>query len=110
MEVGGTDRPWIGHLDVPSHNPAAGARILIVEANWSPAAGRREEGKAFAIELGPLKIRVNAILPGAAEGDRIRGVFGAKAQVRGVSLQTIADESMACASIKEMISPQQLAD
>ena len=57
-----------------------------------------------------MKIRVNAILPGAAEGDRIRGVFGAKAQVRGVSLQTIADESMACASIKEMISPQQLAD
>jgi NAD(P)-dependent dehydrogenase (short-subunit alcohol dehydrogenase family) len=66
--------------------------------------------KSLAIELGPMKIRVNAILPGAVDGDRIRRVFGAKAQVRGVSLQTIADETMAHASIKEMISPQQLAD
>lgn len=66
--------------------------------------------KSLAVELGPLKIRVNAILPGAVEGDRIRRVFGAKAQVRGVSLQTIADEAMAHASIKEMILPQQLAD
>jgi NAD(P)-dependent dehydrogenase (short-subunit alcohol dehydrogenase family) len=66
--------------------------------------------KSLSIELGPLKIRVNALLPGAVDGDRIRRVFGAKAQVRGVSLQTIADESMARASIKEMIAPQQLAD
>jgi NAD(P)-dependent dehydrogenase (short-subunit alcohol dehydrogenase family) len=66
--------------------------------------------KSLAMELGPLNIRVNAIQPGIVEGDRIRRVFGAKAQVRGVSLQTIQEESMSHASIKEMISPQQLAD
>jgi NAD(P)-dependent dehydrogenase (short-subunit alcohol dehydrogenase family) len=62
------------------------------------------------MELGPLNIRVNAIQPGIVEGDRIRRVFGSKAQVRGVSLQTIQEESMSHASIKEMISPQELAD
>ena len=66
--------------------------------------------KSLAMELGPLKIRVNAIQPGIVEGDRIRRVFSAKAQVRGVSLQTIQEEAMSHASIKEMISPQQLAD
>jgi NAD(P)-dependent dehydrogenase (short-subunit alcohol dehydrogenase family) len=66
--------------------------------------------KSLAMELGPLNVRVNAIQPGIVEGDRIRRVFGAKAQVRGVSLQTIQEESVSHASIKEMISPQQLAD
>ena len=40
--------------------------------------------KSLAIELGPFGIRVNAILPGAVEGPRIRAVIAAKAKTLGV--------------------------
>ena len=66
--------------------------------------------KSLAVELGSQKIRVNAIQPGAVEGDRIRRVFAAKGQVHGVSMQAIQEEALSHASIKEMIAPQQLAD
>jgi NAD(P)-dependent dehydrogenase (short-subunit alcohol dehydrogenase family) len=66
--------------------------------------------KSLSIELGPLKIRVNAIQPGAVEGDRIRRVFAAKAQLRGMSLQAAQEEALSHCSIKEMIAPEQLAD
>ncbi|HEV2626887.1 MAG TPA: SDR family oxidoreductase [Xanthobacteraceae bacterium] len=88
-----------GRLGFPLRTPYAASKWAVVGFT-----------KSLAIELGPLNIRVNAIQPGAVEGDRIRRVFAAKAQVRGVSMQTVADEAMSHASIKEMIAPQQLAD
>jgi NAD(P)-dependent dehydrogenase (short-subunit alcohol dehydrogenase family) len=88
-----------GRLGFPMRSPYAASKWAVVGFT-----------KSLAIELGPLNIRVNAIQPGIVEGDRIRRVFAAKAQVRGVSRQAIQDEAMSHASIKEMISPQQLAD
>jgi len=88
-----------GRLGFPLRTPYAASKWAVVGFT-----------KSLAIELGPLKIRVNAIQPGAVQGDRIRRVFAAKAQIRGVSMQTVADEAMSHASIKEMIAPQQLAD
>ena len=88
-----------GRLGFPLRTPYAASKWAVVGFT-----------KSLAIELGPLKIRVNAIQPGAVEGDRIRRVFAAKAQVRGVSMQTIAEEAMSHTSTKEMIAPQQLAD
>jgi NAD(P)-dependent dehydrogenase (short-subunit alcohol dehydrogenase family) len=41
--------------------------------------------KSLSIELGPDKIRVNAVLPGLVAGDRQRRVLEAKAQQRGIS-------------------------
>ena len=66
--------------------------------------------KSLAIELGEDGIRVNAILPGVVEGDRIRRVFESKAQVRGVSFQEVQDEALAYVSMKTMVTPRQLAD
>ena len=43
--------------------------------------------KSIAIELGPLGIRVNALLPGLVAGDRIRRVIEAKAQQAGVAFK-----------------------
>ena len=43
--------------------------------------------KSLAIELGPSKIRVNAICPGAVAGDRINRVIAAKAEARGVPFE-----------------------
>ncbi|WP_395673739.1 SDR family oxidoreductase, partial [Inquilinus sp.] len=60
--------------------------------------------------LGPLGIRVNAIQPGIVEGDRIRRVFTAKAEQRGVTPEAMLEKSLAQASIHEMIQPRQLAD
>jgi NAD(P)-dependent dehydrogenase (short-subunit alcohol dehydrogenase family) len=88
-----------GRLGFPMRSPYAASKWAVVEFT-----------KSLAIELGSLNIRVNAIQPGIVEGDRIRRVFAAKAQVRGVSRQAIQDEAMSHASIKEMISPQQLSD
>jgi NAD(P)-dependent dehydrogenase (short-subunit alcohol dehydrogenase family) len=88
-----------GRLGFPLRTPYAASKWAVVGFT-----------KSLAVELGPLNIRVNAIQRGPVEGDRIRRVFAAKAQVRGVSLQTIQDEALSHASIKELIAPQQLAD
>ena len=66
--------------------------------------------KSIAIELGPLGIRVNALLPGLVAGDRIRRVIEAKAQQRGVSFAEQEAHMMQFTSLKEYVTPQQLAD
>jgi NAD(P)-dependent dehydrogenase (short-subunit alcohol dehydrogenase family) len=66
--------------------------------------------KTLSMELGEFGIRVNAIQPGAVEGERIRRVFEAKAKSRGVSVEEMRRIALAQASIKEMIQPEQLAD
>jgi NAD(P)-dependent dehydrogenase (short-subunit alcohol dehydrogenase family) len=66
--------------------------------------------KSIAIELGPFGIRVNALLPGLVAGDRIRRVIEAKAQQRGVSFKEQEAYMMQFTSLKEYVTPQQLAD
>ena len=64
----------------------------------------------MARDLMDLGIRVNAILPGIVEGDRIRRVIEAKSQVLGKPFEQVKSEWLALASIKEMVQPEQLAD
>src|SRR3546814_3021174 len=45
--------------------------------------------KSLALELGRFGVRVNAILPGAVEGPRIRAVMAAKAETLGIPLEEI---------------------
>ena len=66
--------------------------------------------KSIAIELGPFNIRVNALLPGIVAGDRIRRVFSAKAQARGVSFEEMERLAFSYTSLREYVTPQQLAD
>ncbi|WP_431284654.1 SDR family oxidoreductase [Humitalea sp. 24SJ18S-53] len=66
--------------------------------------------KSLAIELGGAGIRVNAILPGLVAGDRQRRVLEAKAQARGVSFAEIEAQAFAYASVKDYVTPRQLAD
>jgi NAD(P)-dependent dehydrogenase (short-subunit alcohol dehydrogenase family) len=66
--------------------------------------------KTLAMELGPLGIRVNAILPGVVEGDRIRRVIGSKAQARGVSYEEMEGEFLRHVSLRTAVTPQQIAD
>ena len=66
--------------------------------------------KSIAIELGTFGIRVNALLPGLVAGDRIRRVIEAKAQQGGVSFKEKEAELFRNVSVKEYVTPQQLAD
>lgn len=66
--------------------------------------------KSIAMELGPVGIRVNALLPGIVAGDRQRRVLEAKAQVRGVSFNEMEAIAFSYTSIKDYVTPEQLAD
>jgi NAD(P)-dependent dehydrogenase (short-subunit alcohol dehydrogenase family) len=66
--------------------------------------------KSMAIELGPDGIRVNALLPGLVAGDRQRRVLEARAQAQGISFEEAERDAFSRTSIKEYVTPQQLAD
>jgi len=66
--------------------------------------------KSLAIELGDAGIRVNALLPGVVAGDRQKKVLTAKAQARGISFDEMEKLVFSYTSIKEYVTPEQLAD
>jgi NAD(P)-dependent dehydrogenase (short-subunit alcohol dehydrogenase family) len=122
LEVNITGQYLCARRAVPMLKAAAGGAIV----NLSSAAGRFGFAlrspycaskwavigltKALAIELGADQIRVNAICPGAVEGDRINRVIAAKAKARGVSFEAMYQEYTQTASMRRMISPQDIAN
>ncbi len=66
--------------------------------------------RSLAIELGPDRIRVNALLPGIVAGERQQRVLNAKAQARGVSFDEVEKAAFAGTSIKQYVTSEQLAD
>lgn len=66
--------------------------------------------KSMSIELGPDRIRVNAVLPGIVSGDRQRRVLEARAEARGASFEETEQEAFSFTSIKDYVTPQQIAD
>jgi NAD(P)-dependent dehydrogenase (short-subunit alcohol dehydrogenase family) len=65
--------------------------------------------KSLAIELGPDNIRVNAILPGAVDGPRIRRVIAAKAEATGASVEDMTARYTDQASLGRLIDPDDIA-
>jgi NAD(P)-dependent dehydrogenase (short-subunit alcohol dehydrogenase family) len=88
-----------GRFGFPLRSPYAASKWAVVGFT-----------KTLAMELGPLGIRVNAILPGVVEGDRIRRVIGSKAQARGISYEEMRDEFLRHVSLRTAVTPQQIAD
>ncbi|CDM23823.1 SDR family oxidoreductase [Castellaniella defragrans] len=66
--------------------------------------------KTLAIELGKDGIRVNAILPGAVEGPRIRAVIEAKAKILGRPVEEIAARYENQASLGRMVTARDIAN
>lgn len=66
--------------------------------------------KTLAIELGPFGVRVNAILPGAVEGPRIRAVIAAKAQALGTPVDQLARSYEQQASLGRMVTARDIAN
>ena len=66
--------------------------------------------KALAVEAGPDKVRVNAILPGLVEGERIERVIAAKAKATGVSHEEFRAKLLATTSLHATVSAQDIAN
>jgi len=88
-----------GRLGFPYRLPYAATKWAIVGMTQS-----------LAKELGPHGIRVNAILPGVVEGERIERVIAARAALDGVSIEAMREESLAKVSLRRMVSPQDVAN
>jgi len=65
--------------------------------------------KSLAIELGAHDIRVNAILPGVVEGDRMESVIKDRAAATGVSVERMRDTYLQKISLRRMVSANDVA-
>lgn len=65
--------------------------------------------ETLAAELGDAGVRVNAIAPGAVEGDRIRRVLQGRADASGRSLDEITADALSLQSIKRFVDPNDIA-
>jgi len=65
--------------------------------------------KTLSMELGEHNIRVNAILPGAVDGERLQRVFEGRAQAIGKSVEEIKAISMRNQSLKYLVDPDDIA-
>jgi NAD(P)-dependent dehydrogenase (short-subunit alcohol dehydrogenase family) len=88
-----------GRLGYPLRTPYAASKWAVIGFT-----------KSLAMELGPNGIRVNAILPGLVEGQRIRGVIGARAKALGVSYEEMEAQYLAQVSLRRMVSAQDVAN
>lgn len=65
--------------------------------------------KSLAIELGPLDIRVNGLLPGIVEGPRMDGVIRARAKLEGVEEETMREQYLKRISLRRMVTADDVA-
>ena len=66
--------------------------------------------RSLAVELGADGIRVNALLPGIVVGERQQRVLTAKAKARGVAFEEMEKLAFSFTSLKQYVTPQELAD
>ncbi|MGO4329135.1 SDR family oxidoreductase [Cupriavidus sp. 2TAF22] len=87
-----------GRLGYPFRTPYAATKWAIVGLV-----------KSLAIELGPSNIRVNAILPGVVEGERMDRVISARAAALGITFEAMKEEYLRKISLKRMVTVDDIA-
>jgi NAD(P)-dependent dehydrogenase (short-subunit alcohol dehydrogenase family) len=65
--------------------------------------------KSLAIELGPSDIRVNAILPGVVQGERMDRVIAARAESTGISFDEMKAQYLKKISLRRMVTVDDIA-
>jgi NAD(P)-dependent dehydrogenase (short-subunit alcohol dehydrogenase family) len=88
-----------GRLGFPFRTPYAAAKWGVVGFS-----------KSLSMELGEDKIRVNAIQPGVVEGERQDEVIANKAKAVGSSFEEQRKISLERVSMKQMVSPYDIAN
>jgi NAD(P)-dependent dehydrogenase (short-subunit alcohol dehydrogenase family) len=88
-----------GHLGMPGRAPYSASKWGVVGLT-----------KTLAIELGGDGIRVNAILPGAVDGPRIRSVIAAKAKALGKPVEEMTEVYTSQAALGRMVSARDVAN
>jgi NAD(P)-dependent dehydrogenase (short-subunit alcohol dehydrogenase family) len=88
-----------GHLGMPGRSPYSASKWAVVGLT-----------KTLAIELGGDGIRVNAVLPGAVDGPRIRAVIAAKAKALGKPLEEVTRAYAAQAALGRMVTSRDIAN
>jgi NAD(P)-dependent dehydrogenase (short-subunit alcohol dehydrogenase family) len=88
----------------------AGRRGLAFRIGYCSAkAGQVGMTYGLALELAPHNITVNAIAPGAVEGDRIDSVIAGQAQVRGISPEDLRRAMLERSPLKRMTRAEDIA-
>ena len=65
--------------------------------------------KSLAVELGPVGIRANAILPGVVSGARMDGVIAARADASGMSFEAMRETYLQKISLRRMVDAADVA-
>jgi NAD(P)-dependent dehydrogenase (short-subunit alcohol dehydrogenase family) len=88
-----------GHLGFAGRSPYSASKWAVVGFT-----------KSLAIELGPFGVRVNAILPGAVDGPRIRAVIAAKSKTLDVEEQELTRRHEQQAALGRMVTTRDVAN
>lgn len=87
-----------GRLGFPLRSPYAASKWAVVGFT-----------KSLAMELGPDRIRVNALLPGIVEGERIERVIAAKAAAKNLSQEEMRQELLSAVSMRTSVTGDDVA-
>ncbi|MGO4156576.1 SDR family oxidoreductase [Cupriavidus sp. YAF13] len=88
-----------GHLGMPGRSVYSASKWAVIGFT-----------KSLALELGADGIRVNAILPGAVDGPRIRAVIAAKAEALGKPLEDVTRAYTSQAALGRMVQARDIAN
>jgi NAD(P)-dependent dehydrogenase (short-subunit alcohol dehydrogenase family) len=88
----------IGRLGAPRRSPYAATKAAVIGLT-----------KGLSQELGPHHIRVNCILPGVVEGDRIRRTIANHAAATGESANEVTDQYISRNVLNQLVQQDEIA-
>lgn len=102
---------------------ATGRGVIILTSSTSGLFGHPERSpyatakwgviglmQTLAMELGPYGVRVNAICPGAVEGDRMERVLEAEGRARGVDPEELRRSYVSVTSMRSWVTAGDIAE
>lgn len=89
----------------------AGTKALALRSPYSSSKwGMIGLTRTLALELGPRNVQVNAICPGAVEGERMDRVIESRAKTIGLSPEEIRKQFVSSTALGRFVNAQDIAD